>query len=322
MLFLIVVLSCAACGTLPDLEPFASATAELQKAVSTSHDSVYNELSVLASQYPDDEEFKSFPKQFSDAWGPRITAMEALVHYSDSLAAIASAAKEGRKDAEALAGSLESLVASVGGPMGAVSSSVGGRIAVSLYGAIQEIRASKALDKAVIAADPLVQEVSTLILQDFITLEQLLDPPRLEASMEAAIKRTYTNDYNADPAYRKQLMGKQKEAIGAVEQERGKTPIDASALKVAIDRLSELNTQLAATNDWNDKLNRDLAAMRNRFAAQRIIIAKTKKGIQEWQKIHHSLALALQRNKERPNFRILLNTALEIQSLLKEGKQL
>jgi hypothetical protein len=204
--------------------------------------------------------------------------------------------------------------------MGAVSSSVGGRIAVSLYGAVQEIRVSRTLEKSVAAADPLVQEISTLVLQDFATLEHLLAPDELEASMEAAIKRTYSRDFNADPAYRKQLLVQQREAIQAVEEERHRNPIDAGALKAALDQLSALNAQLAVTNDWNDKQDGDLAALRSRFAGQRQIMGKTRKGIQEWKRIHHSLAVALQKNKERPNFRLLLNTALEIQSLLKEGK--
>lgn len=311
----------AACGTIPDLEPYATSTAALQSAVSTSHDLVRKELSTLQGFYPDDSEFAEFPERFSKAWQPRIQVMEAMVTYSDSLAAIAQAAKDGQKNATSLAESLKTFVGAAGGPIGLAASPVGAKIFTALSTAVIEIQASGKLEEAISAADPVVQEVSGLILKDYADLELLLAPNQLESTFETAIKRSYTREFGADPAYRKELLKLQKNAMAKIHETQVTVPFNPSDLKQAEERFTQLNEWLTATNQWYEKQQGDLKQMQARFASQRLILDKTKKGILEWSTVHRDLAANMKKGKQRPNFRLLLNTAMEIRTILNEGNK-
>lgn len=308
-----------ACGTIPDLEPYAQATASLHSATSSSHDLLYKELSALKGFYPDDKDFASFPDRFSKAWHPRAQTLEAMVSYSDALAAIAQAAKDGQKNTEALVQSLQTFVGAAGGPIGLAASPAGAKIFTTLSSAAISIRATQDLDKAINAADPVIQEVSDLIIADFTDLENLLTQDNLESDLEAAIKHSYQKEFGADPSYRKQLISLQQQAVAEIQNEQIKTPLNPTELKRAEEKLSKLNDWLAATNLWHDKQTHDLKEMRSRFASHRIILAKAKKGIQEWRTIHMNLAMSMKQGKQRPNFRLLLNTAMEIRTILNEG---
>lgn len=314
-------LTLAACGTVPDLEPYAQSTAMLERAVSSSHDIVHRELASLQGYYPDDLEFSDFPQRFSSAWQPRIEAMGAMVSYSDSLAAIAQAARDGKHNASTLADSLQTLVGAAGGPIGMAASPAGAKVFEALAAAVIEIRAAHDLDKAINVADPIIQEVSHLLIADFSSLETLLSKDQLEATLEASIKRSYVTHFGADPMYRKELIKSQQNAIAAIRQAQLSEPLNPTELKQAEARLSQINEWLAATNQWHDQQAKELKELRARFANQRIVLSKTKDGIKEWRTIHHNLAKTMKISQQRPNFRLLYNTAMEIQAILNEGKQ-
>jgi hypothetical protein len=309
----------AGCGTIPDLEPYAQSTAALHSAASSSHDVVYKELSALARLNTEDTDFAEFPKTFSKAWQPRLHIMAAMVAYSDSLAAIAQAANDGHKNTKALAESLGAFVASVGGPYG-IAASGATQIVGSLASAAIQISAANKIEEAISAADPVIQEVSDLIVKDFAELEKLLAKENLESTLEAAIKRSYTTEFGADPGYRKRLIQLQKDARAKIHEERQTVPLNPTNLKEAEDRLSQLNDWLGATNQWHDKQESDLREMQARFASQRLVLGKTMDGIREWRAIHKNLAVSMKEGKQRPNYRLLYNTAMEIQTILKEGK--
>jgi hypothetical protein len=314
-------ISIVACGTIPDLEPYAQSTAALHSAVSSSHDLLYKELSTLHRFYPDDSEFATFPDRFSTAWQPRIQVMEAMVTYSDSLAAIAQAAKDGQKNAASLAESLQTFVGAAGGPIGLAASPVGAKIFTALSAAVIEIKAAGKLEEAISAADPVIQELSELIIKDYADLESLLAPDKLESSLEAAIKQRYIKEFGADPAYRKELIKLQKNALVTIHEAQVKVPFSHSDLKQAEERLTQLNEWLTATNQWYEKQAGDLKQMQARFASQRLVLAKAKKGIQEWSTIHRDLAANMKKGKQRPNYRLLYNTAKEIRTILDEGNK-
>jgi len=319
--FTLLGLILTACGTIPDLEPYAQSTAMLERAVSSSHDLVHKELASLQSYDPDDSEFSEFPQRFSSAWQPRIQAMGAMVSYSDSLAAIAQSAKDGKHNASTLADSLQAFVGAAGGPIGLAASPTGAKVFTALAAAVIEIRATHDLDKAISAADPVIQEVSDLLIADFATLETLLSKDQLEATLEASIKRSYATNFGADPKYRKDLIKAQKNAIAAIQQVQLSAPPHPDELKLVEVRLSQINEWLAATNPWHNQQASDLRELHARFANQRLVLSKAKDGIKEWSTIHHSLANTIKLNRQRPNFRLLYNTALEIQAILNEGKQ-
>jgi len=314
-------LSLPACGTIPDLEPYAQSTAMLERAASSSHDIVHRELASLQSYDPNDPEFSEFPQRFSNAWQPRLRAMGAMVSYSDSLAAIAQAAKDGKRSASTLADSLQAFVGTAGGPIGLAASPAGAKIFTALAAATIEIRAAHDLDKAINAADPIIQEVSDLLIADFDSLETLLSRDQLEATLEASIKRSYVTNFGADPKYRKELIKSQQNAIAAIRQAHLTEPLNPTDIKQAEERLSQINEWLSATNSWHDQQAKELRELHARFANQRLVISKVRDGITEWRTIHHNLANTMKINHQRPNFRLLYNTATEIQAIFNEGKQ-
>lgn len=144
----------AGCAPLPDVSGFASASGELALATR----GVGEATVPIIRGARGDEAASTFAKN----WGERVATMNAMARYADALAEITANFGNARRDAEALAASVERLASESGLlPMGS-SAAVGiaTDIATLVVTQLQQARAARDLREALERVDPVVQLVA------------------------------------------------------------------------------------------------------------------------------------------------------------------
>ena len=97
------------CRTAPDMKPFAEGTAQLAGAIKTSGQTVVAEVDAMSAKWDKDQRAAAMAtaEKFEQQWTRRNALADALMDYSTSLAAIASAGEQGEKSALAVADSFK-----------------------------------------------------------------------------------------------------------------------------------------------------------------------------------------------------------------------
>jgi len=166
----------SSCREVPDVKPFADATAELKVTVSKGFD----ELQLRVEEYAKDDEvsntlrtaLKNRNKQLAQRWTSTDAALAAAVEYSDQIAALAAAGKNGEEAVGKVADSVNSLAAvfsSLSLPAAAVE--VGKVLAAKAI----EARAAKDIGDATDKAAEAVNAASKIIAENLADLKRLTD---------------------------------------------------------------------------------------------------------------------------------------------------
>jgi hypothetical protein len=316
---LLVVL--AGCS-LPDLKPYSDATAELHTAVVQTHSSVRDDLLAIPDPNHTTSDPEHLANKFTAVWQPRMDAMEAMVAYSDSLAAIAAAGKSGSENAGAVADSLNNL-------LGALSAKTMGvdvvATAKSLYGLVAQVRAASAFADAVKTADPAIQALATRITADFEALKAPL--------IDTAAKRR-SSLTAADPDLQAAIdLYKQEQRMLRKAQDRMAAAVDkvltadAGSLQAAIQErdaaIKEQQASLQAlegTRQRYEAYQAQVQSITERRDLELELIAKAQKGFAQWAALHGQLAD--QAKKGFPlNVRALLTTVVEIRDIVQQSKE-
>lgn len=176
-----IVVMCSllcACTSIPDIQPYADATANLATALNKGFAHTENQLSVLQAENPDLEgQAKATLDELRKRWKPSKEAINALVAYTDSLAALANAGKTGKEAANKLTSSFEGLYNAVaqlvpipGLPAGVATAfnTIG-----AVNGVIARMRAKKALKEAAEEAAPAVKTIADVLAANFQDLANL-----------------------------------------------------------------------------------------------------------------------------------------------------
>ena len=179
-LITIVVLSSllCACTSIPDIQPYANATASMATALNKGFAHTENQLAVLQAENTDLQvEARTTLIELRKRWKPSKEAINALVAYTDSLAALANAGKTGREAANKLTSSFEGLYNAVAQllplpGLPAATSTVFNAIG-AVNGVIARMRAKKALKEAAAEAAPAVQIIAEVLGANFKELENL-----------------------------------------------------------------------------------------------------------------------------------------------------
>src|SRR5215211_501653 len=176
-LLVISSLLCA-CTSIPDIQPFANATATMATALNKGFAHTENQLSVLQAENPDlENEAQKSLAELRKRWKPSKEAINALVAYTDSLAALANAGKTGKEAANKLTNSFEGLYNAVAQLIpipvlpGAVKTAFDAIGAVN--GVIARMRAKKALKEAAEEAAPAVKTIAEVLAANFQELGNL-----------------------------------------------------------------------------------------------------------------------------------------------------
>jgi hypothetical protein len=168
----------SACASIPDIQPFANATAGLSTALNKGFSHTENQLSVLQAENPDLEaKAKTSLDELRKRWKPSKEAINALVAYADSLAALANAGKTGKEAANRLTSSFEGLYNAVAQLIPIPGLPAGVETAFKAIGAINGViarmRAKHALKEAAEEAAPAVKTIADVLAANFQELGNL-----------------------------------------------------------------------------------------------------------------------------------------------------
>ena len=307
-----LLLLCAGCTT-PDLKPFADSTANMRQAVVQSQNIIRSEMTLIAekSLVADPSTLNLAKTNIPDSFKPRVAFMEAVVNYTDSLAAVADAGKNGQANAQALGDSVQQL-ANVVGPYGQAVGA-GATIFAQGYGEIAQARAFQALRKATEKAGPIIQRGAELMSKDMGNIVTVLQSGELD--LTTSLQEPYQNDIiirNRLVKFRKQ---KSEEITAAIGQTNW-VPLLAKHNQ----EMAELDAVLDRMDKWYLPLQKEEADVRERFEAEAGMVRNTEKAFKQWAKVHSDLMQSLRDNRQ-PNIRELVITVLEIKSEIEQLKK-
>lgn len=286
--FIAALLGCA----LPDLRPLADATARLHASMVATDTNVQLALSEAGA--------RDLAVEVKKELDVRVSAMAAVVNYTEALANIAAAGHSGSGSAENLANTLDGFLGAVSQPAMPANYVA---IAKSLYGIVANVRAANSLAQATRVADPAIQSIATAMTEDMQALENIL------LASGKAIQSQLIQENNDISSYRNALE-KQR---GRLESEVMMTPLD----KTRIEQLEETDRLIEMTRDRYEPFEEKLNAIQTRTDLHVHVVRNLRDGLVQWAQIHQSLADHLERGLP-PNYRLLTATVLEIRQLMKE----
>ena len=175
-----VLLLVTGCRSLPEVQPFADATATIHHAITASGRTAVAQLADIEGKGSAPTRLGGEPatplaRDFYQAWQKREAMFAALDTYAASLVQLVHSGNHGAESAQALAKSASDLASTVS------SSFPGGDPAVQLvtslasqaYGIIAREVAAQRLDKAIALEDPVIQKIARLIAADLTDLKRL-----------------------------------------------------------------------------------------------------------------------------------------------------
>ena len=335
----LVIALLSGCGTIPDLKPFADATADLRTGVS----GVGTEYSALIPSSLRCADGEPCSEQFDKAWAPSVAAMKAIATYSDSLAQIADAARTAEQSSEKVAGAAQALLGALG------ASPLSAPIIAAVKKGLTEIakeRAMRSLDQSIDAVHPLISEVVNIFDADLSALRssvhrvansgksalQKEEPANtsgaavlgLKTNLQkqiSALQRDYTRLSNL--AEQASILRADKQCIGGAQP----CPelVDINRQLVAVNKavidgraaitLTEQQLQSAEKMFAPTKVQLEQIDLREKKA--QATLAKLRTGLQDWIALHRDLGHNV-RNSLRPDVRSLLTTGNEIRKLIED----
>jgi hypothetical protein len=326
----ILAFGLAACGTLPDVTPFADATEHLRDAVVQVKPAVINEV----QNVPDGEDYVTL---IGNEWKTRIDAVNAMNNYSQSLVAIVGAGNEGSETAEKIGNSFGAMLEQAGKVLPGVLSGVA-PIAENTTDAVKfliqtyvNIRATSDLEDALNTAQPGINTFSKLLSEDLADLDELV----LDA--QGAVNLERVNDYNdkngalrgleaqrtklqtvyasAMAENTKHLEAMAEITINDTGGELKDSPFSKARLKEMSDAIAEVDKLIKTNDSWVVPLKAEEKKEQERVTAVRQLIASTENGVRQWAVAHANLVAAV-REGRAPNFHTLVKTAVEIENLV------
>ncbi|NVM23998.1 MAG: hypothetical protein HWN68_19740 [Desulfobacterales bacterium] len=297
-IFLMLVVTATGCTSLPDIGPFADATHQLKAAVAQSGSTVSDELRYT-------EGGKETADKLDKEWEARNQAFEAIAAYSDSLEAIVSSGNQGAQAAGELADSIQEFAEAAGfvipaspAAINAVSDSI--KLLVKY---IANTRAAKSLEEAMVKAQPAVEQIVKLIVEDLEDIDGIF------RAANKLVEMNFKNSYATRISYRK-----------ALEDFVQKAEI-ADANDAVLKRLAQVNELLDSTNSWYSEYQQGLEQNQKRLRVGRALIKTAQASVHQWVTTHKQVVNAL-KNRRPVSTESLLEAAVEIRYLLKRIREL
>jgi hypothetical protein len=288
---------------LPDLKPFATASASLAASINQGGDLAIAPLTQEAVVIDGKRIAPGAPThpgtQLQVEWNARRKVAEAVLVYSASLAAISDASAKRKENAAALVDSVKTLAAAV--PGADVGSTAAGNLAVSLVGTFVEVKAFHDLGAAVKSADPAIQVIAGKLHQDFLSLAPLFSTPQ-----RTRISQVVPSLFDAEDYY---ATVKAKQAT--LRQALVKKPDD----KDANAEIARVDALVAAVEPEVLAKRAELARLQAALADGQAFFAAAVKSIDAWAAAHADIAKALQ-EKRTPNLTLLATRAEELHGLI------
>jgi len=299
VIFCLLVLTTAGCQ-MPNVQPFADATAQLRQAVITTGNLTI--AAMRATPYTDDESnviplnSENHPaNRLTDIWAERTRAMDTLVNYSDSLAQVVDAGKSAEKTASNLVNSISNIADTMTGGEGFSDETGALATLIVKYGV--QLKAAHAVDQAVTAAHPVVAGIGKIVKKDLSSLAILYNNEYVD------ILDNIDEEYGVRNTYRMDLI--KKVTVARVDM------LEADFSNESVAEVSKIEKLLAATEKDHQEFTAKMqAAKTNHHEGQRAF-ATAINAVDFWIAAHKELHLAIRENR-RPNVQLLLTAIQEV----------
>lgn len=306
--FVLAALAVGGCVS-PNLEPFVEATATLRTSVKVGGDMV---IAPLTNQSVWDSTEKKYippgdPKhpaaQLANSWELREEAMDAVVVYSASLAAIGEASAKRQENAKEVVNSVKELASAIPGV--STGSSAAGDLLIMGLETIIEVKAYHDMAKAVEAASPAIELVADVLKKDFRSLAKLFESAQIDKLSQVLV------DIRPVQRYYDKLLTAQKE-----QRERVSENVSDIALGEEQKRLDGL---IAAVEPEITSLKTEKTALEAEMTNGLEFYDSTIKAIDAWSEAHASLKEYFDENR-RPNLVLLAAHVEELKELVNKLK--
>lgn len=296
----------------PDLKPFADSTAAMNSAVKGGQKVFVGELLAIKAADPTATYIDKSLTDFTNHWSQRLAVMDAMVEYSEQLAAVADAPRQRAENTKAV-GDAVGKVSAAFGPYGAA---VTGAIDIvrKVDGLAAQARAAHTLQEAVEKADPVLTNVVVLLSHDFKKMEETLRLARI--TLPGILKSPHGDALEARKkltAFTTNLYSKLLE-VGSTNGSWEQAAADFNK------ETAETAKALASMDRWYLPLTAQLKESDTRIAAGLSLLTEAQIGLKRWGEVHAKLAQDISNNRQ-PNWRLLLETARAIQEDIERIKQ-
>lgn len=176
----LVFLVAAGCHTLPDVQPFADATAAIHHTISATGQTATTQLAAIEDKNAAPATITAAPstplaKKFQLDWSRREKMFAAMDTYAASLVALVRAGEQGGDAAKSLATSAKELAKSVTSSFPGADPALDlvTSLAAQAYDIIAKEIAARELGKAIEAEEQTIQAVANLVCADLADLKRL-----------------------------------------------------------------------------------------------------------------------------------------------------
>jgi len=293
------------CRSIPDLTPFAEATHGLAGTLTSTSGVLVSDLR-RAGQANDADALEA-------ALQPALEAATAITNYSDALANLSAAGKDGRANGEKLGGALDELA----GVLAVQLPIQFGPVAGLINQWVAEARAAASFKKAVEAADPAIATLAPLMQQVLAQLHDLLE--NNERSVVDWISDENKGVLILDDVNSGKIIQLHRDLtieISRLASQAASNPLTEQELS----QLLALRAELEVNTPQYDVAAKLVQDERRKHASLRLAVEKASLGFGIWAKTHQGLVDAI--GEERaPDVRRLQQSALEIQALVQAARK-
>lgn len=301
---------CGGCTQLPDVTPFATATADMAAAVRSAGPAVAAEVERM-------DNGRTPAKKLSESWAARDAAMAAVVSYSDSLVSIVNAAHDKGEAVGTLATKLGGLATAAGLPLPGASAAMGivTDAAKFVWTQIELARGAASLEEALAAAQPAVDRIAQKLRDDFQDLDVALRAA--VESQRGALEGEPT--YNVSVGTRDTIAEHKLALVQALAERAGPsgtalTDDDIAALE-RIDALASSNAAMLSPTEER------LAELDTRARTIADLLSASSGAIERWSVAHRDLVSAVKARRS-VDVDSLSSAAVEIRDLIKRVREL
>ena len=303
-------LALAGCTQLPDVTPFATATADMAAAVRSAGPAVASEVARM-------EGGGATAGRLAESWAARDAAMVAVVMYSDSLVSIVNAAHDRGNAIGALAEKLGGLASAAGFALPGSSAAVGvvTDAARFVWAQIELARGARTLEDALTAAQPAVDRIAEKLGDDFRDLD---------LALRAAVE-SQRGVLESDPGYNipAGTCGTLVERKLALLEELADRGVDGNPELTDEDlsRVDRLDALMATTAAQLAATDESLGELEARARVVQDLVLASGGAVERWAVAHRDLANAV-RMRRPINIDSLTAAAVEIRELIKRVREL
>lgn len=314
------------CQTIPDLSSWNQSTQSVTTAVTEGFQTAAGVNGDIAKRL--DKTLETKPEFSNPASRYEIVAKTldaraddyeklfgAIEDYSASLAAIARANENSQQTVDAVAGSLNQLVGAVGGTSLA---GAGFELGKTLANEVVKVKAAHDFGEAVQRADPVIGQISELLMKDLADLRRTVGPTKDEVIL-AALEEPNAKQLDYRRALERRRVFLQATIKAAVSPHPdGQT---ASILNASdAPELAKVEQYLHDTETWYlpmvEEIDRALAVR----AKSEALVMQASRAVAAWRGSHASLAAAVKEHR-LPESGRLAAIAVRIRELVAEIKK-